>query len=560
MSAYKLIYKIKFFIIVAVILTLFCGCTSADSFTGADTAARTETAGTESEAAVMGIKQFSDIEITDLTDGRKLVSAAELGAVIYYDGAAIPVTGDLENYYLTVDENISGWGEGRLTASGGCILAVAKTDTQSNLTDLMKAGTPLSLYVYTDSLYAKVNMIFTSLPVITVNTKGNSIGDTDVKCEFSVFALRTGKSAASLTSSKAAIRVRGATSSTMPKTGFKLNLFNDDYSDKNKISLLGMRCDDDWILYPSYSDESKIRDAVAWELWSKIGSYSAGEAEGTVALRYTEMILNGEYYGFYVLMERFDQKTLGLDSGDALFIATSWDIPQSSLLRRQSYKSNICDGVEKKYPDPAEADDQSWKTFADFMEITYESDGSVFADKINDCANADNMLDYWLFLQVIMGEDNSWKNTYYALKDGKFYAYPWDLDITQGLTWKEDAKNFLVESAQVTSSIYDFQCGRRLIKYCPGAADYIKRRWKELSDAGVVTYEGIMAVARSYWDTLQNSGAFRRNIKRWPDTSYVDNLTYYDKIIKQRIEFLDNYINSLTDAGQQFLIRTLLGT
>jgi hypothetical protein len=50
-----------------------------------------------------------------------------------------------------------------------------------------------------------------------------------------------------------------------------------------------------------------------------MGAYTVGDnAPGTLALRYTEVILNGHYHGFYVFMERFDQKSAGVDDGDAL--------------------------------------------------------------------------------------------------------------------------------------------------------------------------------------------------------------------------------------------------
>ena len=59
-----------------------------------------------------------------------------------------------------------------------------------------------------------------------------------------------------------------------------------------------------------------------------------------------------------------------------------------------------------------------------------------------------------------------------------------------------------------------------------------------------------MEIARGYWDDLWRSGAYQRNLMRWPDTSYVEDLDYFETTMKRRIEYLDDYIASLTDAGE----------
>ena len=513
---------------------------------------------TAPEGTIFGAQKITSDEFLNLIAEKKYVSPAKFGLVLYYDYAKLPVLSDGKTFFLTVDSDRTegeSWGNGCLLANVDCTFAVLDDDAQPGLDSIMREGKSLRLYVIADEVYTAPEIIFTTLPVMTIDThKGKGISREDTPCDITVLTPRNGSSAAYTDASAAMIRIRGATSSSLPKTSLRLTLYKDDYSDTNKLPLLGMRKDDDWILYASYSDEAKIRDATGWSLWSKMGAYIVGDkAQGTINLRYTEVILNGHYNGFYVFMERFDQKTLNLGEDDALFVVKTWEVPPSDQMRELPPATTFFVGVERKYPDADEikvGGYSGWGTFADFVKAVYESDGETFRKTIDKCANVQNMLDYWLYLQIIMGEDNLWKNTFYAVIGGYVHSFPWDLDVTFGLRWNGGVKNYLYQDKNTAVKSFDFNCGRRLIKYYPGAANYVKNRWRELYDNGIVTAQGIMEIARGYWDDLWRSGAYQRNLMRWPDTSYVEDLDYFETTMKRRIEYLDDYIASLTDAGE----------
>lgn len=78
--------------------------------------------------------------------------------------------------------------------------------------------------------------------------------------------------------------------------------------------------ENDWILYAPYSDKSLIRNVLAYKLGRDMGRYAS-------RTRYCEVVLNGEYQGIYVQLEkikrdknRFDISKLTPEdiSGDAL--------------------------------------------------------------------------------------------------------------------------------------------------------------------------------------------------------------------------------------------------
>jgi len=63
------------------------------------------------------------------------------------------------------------------------------------------------------------------------------------------------------------------------------------------FSLLGMPVEEDWVLHGPYSDKSLMRNVLTFELWSKTGRYGS-------RTRYVELIINNDYKGVYVLMEK----------------------------------------------------------------------------------------------------------------------------------------------------------------------------------------------------------------------------------------------------------------
>ena len=105
----------------------------------------------------------------------------------------------------------------------------------------------------------------------------------------------------------------------IPKKQYALET-QDDLGNNLNVPLLGMPAENDWILYAPYSDKSLIRNVLAYKLSWDVGRYAS-------RTRLCELVLNGDYRGLYVLMEkikrdknRVDISTLNPDeiTGDDL--------------------------------------------------------------------------------------------------------------------------------------------------------------------------------------------------------------------------------------------------
>ncbi|MDR3626513.1 MAG: CotH kinase family protein, partial [Ignavibacteriaceae bacterium] len=95
---------------------------------------------------------------------------------------------------------------------------------------------------------------------------------------------------------KVGIELRGQSSQQFPKKpyGFEVRDVNDNDSN---ASILGMPAESDWILYPPYSDKTLMRNVLAYKLSNDLGRYAT-------RTKYCEVILNNEYIGVYVMMEK----------------------------------------------------------------------------------------------------------------------------------------------------------------------------------------------------------------------------------------------------------------
>lgn len=93
------------------------------------------------------------------------------------------------------------------------------------------------------------------------------------------------------------IEKRGSSSQDLPKKSYGLTTYQDDNISNNNVSLLSMPEENDWVLNSLAFDPSLIRDFISYEMYGMIGNYSPRGV-------YCEVIVNNDYRGLYVLMEK----------------------------------------------------------------------------------------------------------------------------------------------------------------------------------------------------------------------------------------------------------------
>jgi hypothetical protein len=95
---------------------------------------------------------------------------------------------------------------------------------------------------------------------------------------------------------KVGIKLRGSSTLSFPKKQYAVEIRDSLDNDLN-VSLLDLPKESDWILNAPYTDKSVMRNVTIYTLAREMGRYAS-------RTRYCEMVLNGEYMGLYVLLEK----------------------------------------------------------------------------------------------------------------------------------------------------------------------------------------------------------------------------------------------------------------
>lgn len=412
---------------------------------------------------------------------------------------------------------------------------------------------------YTDEEYSTYYLKCTTLPMMHIVCEGiptaDEIGvdDPPRPMHMTIFDNRRG-AVSRITVSDGEINVRGASSKYYyPKKGYKLSLTQESAGDHlrtNALSLLGMRQDNDWILYGAYNDQEKIRNVFSSNLWQYgCAEDNAYRVNTGVEYKYLELFVNGEYRGLYALGYSIDKKQLQLDvkgGREALYKVANW-VDSSTV-----YYGNL-EGYEVKGMEEGE---ENWTLLSDYYSKLYLD--SADNEGLYQGIDIDNAIDIYLFFNLIQGIDNvSGKFTYnmfVAMKDNEqggitaLYC-PWDLDRGWGndqeLYDMSPDRNCIMESGYLN---------QLMLNGDDTVWEKIFDKYRQLRST-VWSEESLNAMIDEYEADIYDSGAFLRDMERWPEGIYADpadKLDIFRDYVMERLCETDAYyerMEELYDKG-----------
>jgi len=163
----------------------------------------------------------------------------------------------------------------------------------------------------------------TTLPIVFINTSGQTIlRDEYILARMKIIADESGVSHGDTIAYPnqtvdyegwVALRYRGNTSfSSSDKKPYqfrtlKTDTLPDDGGEKKKVKILGMGKDNKWAFIAPWCDRSMMRDVLSFTLAEPWMDY-------VPHARFCEVILDGYYYGIYVLTERVSKGNIALIS------------------------------------------------------------------------------------------------------------------------------------------------------------------------------------------------------------------------------------------------------
>jgi hypothetical protein len=374
---------------------------------------------------------------------------------------------------------------------------------------------------------------------------------------------------------KIAIEIRGSTSQQYPKKSYGFET-QDLLGVKLNVPLLGLPTENDWILYGPYPDKTLLRDVLTYDLSQKFGHYASN-------WRYCELMIDGQYLGVYILLERIKRDNNRVDiarldtddlAGDSLTGGYIVKVDKLTGEVGYSWTSNYNTEVVMQFHDP-EFDELN-PIQASYMEnfIGEFEDaiwGPQFADPLVGYPKYIDTRSFYDFfiLQELGRTVDGYRSSSFMHKDktsgawnGKLVAGPmWDFNLSYGNADYCDADltsgwqyNF-DEVCDFTSAIpFWWEKLLQSTTYKNG----LKCRWEELRQGPLHTDS-----INYFIDSMANylTEARIRNFQKWPiigvyvnwnsfvGNTYQEDLNFLKTYIQQRSIWIDNNLGGICDLS-----------
>ncbi len=438
------------------------------------------------------------------------------------------------------------------------------------------------LLFYNDTAYALCSLKCTTLPLLSLNSD-QSIGDSENEMSLVLFDNRKNVLQRSVLSD-GMVRLRGRTTRYLPKPGFRLKLTERSLGDNlrsRRVSLLGMRQDDDWLLYSAYNDQERVRRVFSCNLWyDTCASHNDLGLPLGMEFRYVELFVNGEYYGLYALGYPIDNGVAHTnpEKGEVLYKKYEWYEEEDVIFAAGSnIKGYHIAGLQDDPDNGGAADDtppmdDGFIFLRDYLKgLFLNADDPAALEAMVDMNNA---IDNYLFYNLIQGLDNvsynNIKNIFLASKeqDGirKTYYIPWDIDVTWGNGFG------IPQEGKISSYTYAIPASRNTIMHQSVIEELInadpERMLKMITDRYFFLRSEMWSDRRlddmllALEKKIFASGAYRRDIARWPGSDRVDpeeGLDRFRSYVRERLACTDAYYEKLAEEGaENFYRRQLL--
>jgi hypothetical protein len=428
---------------------------------------------------------------------------------------------------------------------------------------------------------SSVSFTSSNLPIVVINTYGKTIPD-EPKIPAAMGIVYNGEGVRNMLTDpfnnyngRIDIEVRGSSSQQFEKKQYGFTTVDSADADLD-VSLLGFPTEHTWILSAQYNDKSLLRDAFTFLNSREMGRYAT-------RLKYCELVLNGDYRGVYILMEKIKRdknrvnisKTTAADTtGDALtggyIIKTDkadhstddgWEAtyaPFASSTRKYMYQYD--------YPDPGEIVPVQ-KSYIHAFVKTFETvmNSQTYADTATgypSIIDVDSFVDMVIMNEFSKNVDGYRLSTFFykdrTSKNKKMFAGPlWDYNLGYGNCNYYSA--YLASGWQLDALTLDPD----FLRSDPFQTPFWWRRlWtdgvfkKKVAIRWTQLRTGMLSIARvtTRIDSLAGviAEARARNFERWPifgtyvwpnyyiSTSYEDEILYIKGWIVRRFNWMDN--------------------
>ena len=373
--------------------------------------------------------------------------------------------------------------------------------------EAIREGYAYEIMAYTDSAYDYFHIVFTGLPVVTIDAN-TEIGDE--KTDAAVTVAAWGEEPVIL---PARVHLRGSGSRTSDKKSYHVDFVRGSGRGSVVANVPKLGRQDDVILLAGVMDESLMRDRLSWDLYASVAQ--AGESYGARQVEYCEVFVDDAYAGVYLMMEPVDDAQELARSGreqpqtDSVYrsVQTVYRVSERPLTESAVRENSAYELRHGGAPGDAFA------PLSQYLALETLEDDAAFCAQALGCIDLPSLLRYYLFIQAGGMSDNVYNNMYiwaHQTADGVRYRFaPWDMDLTWGRA--KDA-----QSGEMYDGLFTFAVAQRMIDLDAGGVtrSMLRGQWRQMRE-GAFTAEHVEALVAGYALELNASGAYARESERW---------------------------------------------
>jgi len=311
----------------------------------------------------------------------------------------------------------------------------------------------LPLLLLSNLAMAQVNFQSSNLPILVIDAVYAIIDEPKREADMGIIYNGVGQrnhlsDAFNEYNGKIGIELRGQSSQFFfDKKSYGIET-RDTLGDNFNVSLLGMPEENDWILYGPYSDKTLMRNTLMYQLSNEVGQYAS-------RTKFVELVLNGEYLGVYVLMEKIkrdknridiaklDKTKLGADdiTGGYILRLDKYDIYDTNIFSSEFTSERIRMDYQVVYPKSEDLDASQYEYIKNYIyELEEALTGLDFQDPnvgFRKYMDVPSFIDYILLNELARNPDAYRISTYFHKKNisegGKLHMGPiWDFNIAMG--------------------------------------------------------------------------------------------------------------------------------
>ncbi len=328
------------------------------------------------------------------------------------------------------------------------------------------------------------------------------------------------------------IETRGNSTQGFDKKTYSLELRTASNQDTS-VNLFGMGAEEDWILHAMVIDKSQVRIPMSFYLAQRMGQYAS-------EWKYVELILNGDYRGIYILVEKIKRDDDRVDiakldeddlAGDSL--TGGYILRMDWLDDAQGFESNYNSQggnpmfYQWYYPKANKIKPQQavyiqdW--MAEFEEALYANDYmNSLGNRYTDYIDLNSFTDFLLINEFSKNSDG-YKLSSYVHKDkdskgGKLVAGPiWDFDQTYGVSLVCSNHIYTGWTYLQNQDCWDLESMPmwwQNMMEDPVFQNRLKCRWTEFRSTFMHTDSVVNWINE---DTTYLSQAIQRNFEKWDE-------------------------------------------